>query len=183
MVERTAGATMIDITRPVVRGIPVWPGDHDFDLDQRRDEGFVLSSFSTTCHVGSHVDAPLHLDAEAGGVETVPVERCLGPVELIQVDVGVAAVHREHLPDGWRPSTARILVRTDSHPLRAAFEAGFTGLSAELLHWWADCGVELVGIDTPSVDLFSSEALPAHHALLERGMTWIEGLWAIIPGL
>jgi arylformamidase len=37
--------------------------------------------------------------------------------------------------------------------------------------------VVLVGIDTPSVDPFSSDDLPAHRALLERGMTWIEGLW------
>ena len=43
--------------------------------------------------------------------------------------------------------------------------------------WLADRGVELVGVDTPSVDVFSSKELPAHHALLERGMTWIEGLW------
>ena len=41
----------------------------------------------------------------------------------------------------------------------------------------ADREVELVGIDTPSVDVFSSKELPAHYALLERGMTWIEGLW------
>jgi arylformamidase len=57
------------------------------------------------------------------------------------------------------------------------FEAGFTGLSAEVVHWLHEAGVELVGVDTPSVDVFSSDELPAHHALLECGMTWIEGLW------
>ena len=45
------------------------------------------------------------------------------------------------------------------------------------MRWLSDCKVELVGVDTPSVDIFSSKDLPAHHALLELGMTWIEGLW------
>ena len=45
------------------------------------------------------------------------------------------------------------------------------------MRWLSDRKVELVGVDTPSVDVFSSIELPAHHALLEHGMTWIEGLW------
>ena len=32
------------------------------------------------------------------------------------------------------------------------------------------------GIDTPSVDPFDSTDLLAHHVLLDRRMTWIEGL-------
>ena len=35
----------------------------------------------------------------------------------------------------------------------------------------------MVGVDTPSVDPFESEGLPAHRALLAHGMTWIEGMW------
>ena len=45
------------------------------------------------------------------------------------------------------------------------------------MRWLSDCKVELVGVDNPSVDVFTSKELPAHHALLEPGMTWIEGLW------
>jgi arylformamidase len=70
-----------------------------------------------------------------------------------------------------------VLFKSDSYPIDAVIEEGFSGLSAELVHWLAGRGVELVGVDTPSVDVFSSEDLPAHHALLALGMTWIEGLW------
>lgn len=62
----------IDISRPIDQGTPVWPGDVPFTLDQSVSSGMVLSSISTTCHVGTHVDAPKHLDAEAGGVESIP---------------------------------------------------------------------------------------------------------------
>lgn len=169
----------IDASRPLRPATPVWPGDHPFELDQRREPSFVLSSISTTCHVGTHVDAPLHLDAAAHAVEGVRLERCVGQAEVVRVRASVGAVTPRDLPPDWRPSTPRVLVRSDTYPMDAAIKDGFSGLSAELVHWLADRGVELVGIDTPSVDVFSSEELPAHHALLERGMTWIEGLWLV----
>ncbi len=167
----------IDASRPLHSATPVWPGDHPFKLDQSRESSFVLSSFSTTCHVGTHVDAPLHLDPSAQSVETLRLERCVGLSEVVRIPATGGAITPEELPDGWLPSTSRVLFRSDSYPIDAAIEGGFSGLSAELVGWLADRGVELVGVDTPSVDVFSSKELPAHHALLERGMTWIEGLW------
>jgi len=167
----------IDASRPLHSATPVWPGDHPFKLDQSREGSFVLSSFSTTCHVGTHVDAPLHLDQTAHGVEAVRLERCVGPAEVVRIPAAGRAITPEDLPDGWVPSTSRVLFRSDSYPIDAAIEEGFSGLSAELVHWLADREVELVGVDSPSVDVFSSEELPAHNALLACGMTWIEGLW------
>ena len=167
----------IDASRPLHSATPVWPGDHSFKLDQSREGSFVLSSFSTTCHVGTHVDAPLHLDQTAHGVEAVRLERCVGPAEVVRIPTAGRAITPEDLPDGWVPTTSRVLFRSDSYPIDAAIEEGFSGLSAELVHWLADREVELVGVDSPSVDVFSSEELPANNALLACGMTWIEGLW------
>jgi arylformamidase len=167
----------IDITRPVRRTTPVWPGDRPFVLRQRREPGFVLSSFETTCHIGTHLDAPLHLDITAPAVEGVPIERCIGPADVVRARGGCGALTPAALPAGWEPRSQRVLVRTDSSPLDREIGPGFAGLSAELVHWLADRAVELVGIDTPSVDVFESQELPAHHALLARGLTWIEGLW------
>ena len=36
--------------------------------------------------------------------------------------------------------------------------------------------MRLIGIDTPSVDLFDSKDLPAHRACLEHDMSLLEGL-------
>lgn len=167
----------IDISRPLRQSTPVWPGDRAFVLRQRREPGSVLSSFETTCHVGTHVDAPLHLDHTASSVERIPLGRCMGPAEVVGVNSFADPLTPEMLPRDWEPQTSRVLIRTDSFPLDQVIGPGFAGLSAELVHWLADRGVELVGIDTPSVDIFESEDLSAHHALLERGLTWIEGLW------
>lgn len=166
----------IDISRPLSQTTQVWPGDHPFILRQRREPAFVLSWFETTCHVGTHLDAPLHLDGAATAVEGVPIERCVGPAEVVKSDSKSAALTPASLPPGWEPQFPRVLIRTDTSPLDRPIGPGFAGLSADLVHWLADRGVELVGIDTPSVDVFEATDLPAHHALLERGLTWIEGL-------
>jgi arylformamidase len=155
----------------------VWPGDRPFKLDQNRQDGFVLSSVTTTCHVGTHFDAPLHLDPTGVGVEGVPVDRFIGPAEVISVRADGEVLTAGDLPRDWAPCTPRLLLRSDSHPVDREIERGFTALSAELVHRLADLGVMLVGVDTPSVDPFESEGLPAHRALLARGMTWIEGMW------
>jgi len=167
----------IDISRPLRRTTPVWPGDHPFHLHQRREPAFVLSRFETTCHVGTHLDAPLHLDGTAAAVEDVPIERCVGPAEMVKVHSVPAALTPASLPPGWEPQFSRVLLRTDTSSLDEPIGPGFAGLSAEMVHWLADRGVQTVGIDTPSVDVFEAEDLPAHHALLDRGLTWIEGLW------
>lgn len=167
----------IDASRPLRRSTPVWPGDRPYELEQLRDSGYVLSSFSTTCHVGTHLESPLHLDERAQGIEGIRLERCVGWAEVVRVPAANVAAAPEDLPVGWTPSTPRILFRSDSFPLDGAVEEGFSGLSSALVHWLADRGVELVGIDTPSVDTFTAEDLQAHHALAERGLTWIEGLW------
>ncbi len=175
----------IDISRPISAEIPVWPGDRPFSLDQTVDAGMVLSSFSTTCHVGSHVDAPKHLNSNSGGVESIPLERLIGRAEIVAARATDEVVELGHLPEAWRPNAERILVRTDSYPLNMPVGKGFCGLSTALVHWLADRHVTLVGLDTPSVDVFASDDLPVHKALAERGMTWIEGLWmeAAPPGI
>jgi len=176
-VDLWEGDGWIDASRPLYDATPVWPGDRPFELVQLREDGFVLSSITTTCHVGTHLDAPLHLDPTGIGVEGVPVDRCIGPAEVISVPADGTVLTADDLPKEWVPRTPRLLLRSDSHPLGREIGSGFTALSAELVHRLADLGVTLLGVDTPSVDPFESEGLPAHRALLARGMTWIEGMW------
>ena len=107
----------IDISRPVHRGIPVWPGDRPYELHQTREPGYVESFITTTCHVGTHLDAPLHFDDQAVGVEGVGVELCVGRTEVVRIGPGVGVATPEDLPSGWTPSEKRFLRRTDSHPL------------------------------------------------------------------
>ena len=174
--DRPAGH-WIDISRPLHNGIPVWPGDLPFIREEGQFEELVLSRFSTTCHVGTHVDAPKHLDPEADPVDRIPLDRLIGPAEVVVAGGAPQRVSLEHLPAGWAPRAPRVLVRTDTHPAGSTtIGPGLAGLAAELVEALAGHGVVLIGIDTPSVDPFEATELTAHHALARNGITWIEGL-------
>jgi arylformamidase len=136
----------------------------------------MVTAMTTTCHLGSHLDAPLHLATDGASADEVPLDRLIGRAEVVRVEVGERAAEPGDLPRGWTPSCPRILLRTDSHPIGEPIDNKFTGLSRGLIHWLADRGATTVGIDTPSVDIYDSTDLEAHHALVDRGMTWVEGL-------
>ena len=93
----------VDISRPLRPGIAVWPGDRPFELERHRNGDLTISSFATTCHLGSHVDAPLHLDPSGVGVEGIPLQRCIGTAEVVRVPASTTVVHTVDLPSGWTP--------------------------------------------------------------------------------
>ena len=70
-------------------------------------------------------------------------------------------------------SAAAALAAAAFSAAAALAAAAFSAAAIEYLHGH---GVILIGIDTPSVDPFSSKDLPAHLALLRCGIANIEGL-------
>ena len=58
-----------------------------------------------------------------------------------------------------------------------AFLDGFNGISAEAVHWMADRGVKIFGVETISPDLvYLTDEYPTHRACAERGLTHYENL-------
>jgi arylformamidase len=78
---------------------------------------------------------------------------------------------------GGVPRAPRVLFKTGSYPDPRHFNPDFVAFSPELIAWLEACGVVLIGIDTPSIDPFSSKSLPTHHATRHgRGLAILEGL-------
>jgi arylformamidase len=171
--------TIYDITPLVEPGLPVWPGDtppeREVLLDIARGDNLTLSTLRSTVHVGAHADAPSHYGAGGVTIDAMPPELYVGHCQVVRIDA----------PGGTRirpgeiatvPGCERLLIATGSYPDPRSFNRDFAALSPELVRELADGGVRLVGIDTPSVDLFESKRLPAHRACLDRGVAILEGL-------
>ncbi len=174
-VERSPSG-WVDISRPLTGDTPVWPGDLPFRRDEAISAGFTVSSLATSCHVGTHLEGARHVVATAPGVEALAVERLVGPAEVVAPRAEAGLVSPSGFPSGWTPRVPRLLLRTDSHPVGRPIGSGFTAVAAETVAWLAERGVDLLGVDTPSMDPLESAELPAHRALAARGMVWVEGL-------
>lgn len=171
-----------DISRPIRGGIPVWPGDTDFDFQfvAKISEGSSVNvgRIEMSVHTGSHVDAPLHFDDDGADAASVPLENYVGPCVVADVRPSKRGVHPDDLPDDLDAAaraTGRVLLR--SYGERPAdFDEHMCHATPELADWLAERGVRLLGIDTDSMDAFESKDLPAHRQLNGHGIAILEGI-------
>ena len=166
-----------DISPDIGEKTAVWPGDQAFSravaMDMKGGDNLTLSSITTTVHIGAHVDAPSHYDRDGESIETRSLHYYMGPCQVVTVSVGRGA-RIESCP--VKITAPRVLFRTDSFPNPNEFNTDFSALSPQLIDQLATAGVCLVGIDTPSVDLFDDKVLLSHNAIASNDMAILEGV-------
>jgi len=167
---------MIDITRELSEGHPVWPGDSAFHLEQVSSIGqgsaVNVMRLSTTTHLGTHLDAPWHYAPTGARLVAVGLDTLVG--EALVIDArGEGPVPARVLPD--EPLPPRVLLRTGQPERWEAFPP-FRPLDPALIEALALRGVRLLGTDAPSVDALESKDLPAHRACFRADLAIVEGL-------
>ena len=168
-----------DISPSITESIAVFPGDtaptREVLMDMRQGGALTLSTLRSTVHVGAHADAPSHYGAEALTIDQVDLQRYVGPCQVFRVAASRGALLT---PDAINAEITepRILFATETYPDPGTFNTDFAALSLELVNWLAARGVNLVGVDTPSVDPADSKDLPAHKAFLKNDVYILEGL-------
>jgi arylformamidase len=173
---------ILDISRPVASGIPVWPGDtaYVFDFVARIRDGAAVNvgRVVMSVHTGAHADAPLHFRDGAADAASVDLAKYVGPCVVASLRAGAGGVVPADLPAG----TDRLLARAPRLLLRtyaerpSDFDTSMRHLTPALADHLADLGVVLVGLDTDSMDAFDSKELPSHKRLADRGVAILEGL-------
>ncbi|MCH7595920.1 MAG: cyclase family protein [Planctomycetes bacterium] len=182
---------LYDITPSISESLAVWPGDtppsREVLLDMQKGDSLTLSTLRATVHLGAHADAPSHYGKDACPIDRQPLETYLGPCLVVKVNVprgvcvdidawesGLHALRAEG--DPVESCAPRVLLATGTFPDPNQFNEDFAAISPELIDHLHGQGVQLVGIDTPSVDLFESKELPAHRRVLRQKMAILEGL-------
>ena len=173
---------IFDISPTISEKTPVFPGDAAFKrkLSLSYDNGhhLELSSVETTVHIGAHADAPSHYHPDGMSIEKRELTRYVGSCQVIDLRTHLQAgrIYPKDL-EGLELKATRVLLRTDSFNHEGPeFKKDFNSLSPELVEYLAEKQVELVGIDTPSVDPSDSKELESHQALYRTDMAVLEGL-------
>lgn len=168
-----------DISQKVRVGIPVWPGDSPYREQRTWNIGpgcpVNVSEISLSTHTGTHIDAPLHYEADGRAIGEMPVDLYLGPAQLLTVPPGRALITVADVESALRPGIERLLLRTFArNPV--AWTADFVAWDPALIDWLADRGVRLIGTDAPSIDPQDSKSLDAHMRVSRRELAILEGL-------
>jgi arylformamidase len=178
-----------DVTLPIHSGMPVYEGDPEVSIQKwlSLDGGGAanVSLLQMGSHTGTHVDAPLHFRSAAPGVDRLPLDVLIGPARVYALAAAdhIDAISLQGMDFGACP---RVLFKTRNsarwHEERSATD--FVALAGDGARFLVEAGIQLIGLDGPSADPFSSTDFPAHHTLLNAGVVIVEGLdlSAVPPG-
>jgi arylformamidase len=169
---------LIDISRSISSATAVWPGDQKVEWTWttrlgRDDVSVNLGAIELSTHVGSHVDAPFHVDEEGGTIDDLSLSVFVGPADVVEVG-STSSIRPDHLKG---VTSDRVLFKTEaSHLSDDEWPDSIAFFEPETIRHLGRKGAALIGTDAPSVDPLDSETLPAHHALREVGIANLEGL-------
>ncbi len=172
-----------DVTLPITRDMPVWPGDTPpiLELMDSIAAGGTAntSQIKMSAHTGTHVDAPHHFMNDGRTIEGLSMDILVGRAYVLylpDVDLITAAVlEAAEIP----PRTRRLLFKTRNSEYWSKgikeFQTDFVGISPDGAEYLVDRNVKLVGIDYLSVAPYK-ESTPTHRIFLGAGVVLLEGL-------
>ncbi len=146
----------------------------------------MSSSLEFGCHIGTHIDAPLHFFAEGAAVDEMPLEAFGGAAlvvdvkemvnNLVATDAQSMALVPEVMAGADLGNIDFVLFFTgwDQHWGTEKYYKHWPLLSGELAEVLAAAGLKGVGLDTPSLDEFGGNY--AHDLFAAAGMINVENL-------
>jgi len=186
---------LIDLSHPLEAATPPWPGNPPVQVvvvstipahrgpGDRGGPGIPVdcntTAFLTCNHTGTHMDAPAHFYNGVPTIEQMPLDQCIGRAAL--VDVRHIGPRGEITPEDVAPrrdaitSCGKVVFRTgwSSRWGQDGYFDDYPVLSEATASWLVECGVHLVGVDTPSPD---RDPHPVHYILLGANMVIVENL-------
>jgi len=168
-----------DITKTINKALKVWPGDKEYE---RNESSFELkdmtghsSWITASLHTGTHVDAHWHYDANGISIEKHDLTNYIGKCQVIDV-THARGKHIEISDLKTKITEERVLFKTSDQMDETIWDDDFKGISVELIYYLNEQGVKLIGLDTPSVDIYNVGTLSSHQALYKCDIYNIEGL-------
>jgi arylformamidase len=191
MTEDNSNTLIHDISLSLTESLPVWPGDPPLSIlrlqELARGDTATVSAISMGVHCGTHVDAPAHYLLHGRNVESLPLDRLIGPAQVVEVATNAPVGPALLASLGIADHTRRLLLRTpfsnQTERCSSQFNKDFASLTPDGAAWLCDHDIQLLGLDTPSVGPFN-DPLPCHRLLLQADIVVVEllNLAGIRPG-
>ncbi len=170
-----------DISITLAGGTPEWPGDTPYTCGWTatlsQGSSVNVSSYTTSPHVGTHADAPLHVRDGWQGSHELPLEAFYGRATVVDVGDEEREIEIDMIDAAAGDSRVeRLLLKTGSTIASGAFPEAWPTLSEACARELLGRGVRLIGVDAPSVDERHSKSLPVHKMLFAGNAYILENL-------
>jgi len=177
---------IIDLTRKIYAGMPVFPGDPGVSLDPMcsfEDNVCQVTELRFGSHTGTHLDAPRHFLPEGPALPAVPLETFVGEAICVQAKVYYAGGETHPVIELSDEDCARIrpgdrlIISTgwDEKADTHAFFVGYPIFSEKLVAFLLQSKICMLGVDLPTIESVG-ESTYMHKALMGIGILPVEGL-------
>ena len=177
----------LDLTLTISSTIPTFPGSPTpqfLSWSTIKEDLYNLELLFLSSHTGTHLDAPYHFIEKGKKIHQISLKRLMGKSLLIKIKKGknqgitkkdIIKFEKKH---GNIQNHSSVIFFTDwQKNLKKKFY--FTenpGLSISAAKYLASKKINLVGIDSPSIDLGSETSFSVHRILAQNDVLIVENL-------
>ena len=178
---------VIDLTLTISENIPTFPGSPQpnfINWENIKKDGYNLELLFLSTHTGTHIDAPYHFLKKGQKIHQITTKRLVTETVLIKIrkdsDQSITKTDIEKfekkygkIDDG---STVIFHTGWQKNLEKKSYFLKNPGLAISAAKYLALKKINLVGIDSPSIDLGKDSKFSVHHILAKNGILIVENL-------
>ena len=178
---------VIDLTLTISESIPTFPGSPQpnfINWEKIEKDGYNLELLFLSTHTGTHIDAPYHFLKKGQKIHQITTKRLVTEAVLIKIrkdsDQSITKTDIEkfekrygRIDDG---STVIFHTGWQKNLEKKSYFLKNPGLTISAAKYLASKRINLVGIDSPSIDLGKDNKFSVHHILAKNEILIVENL-------
>ncbi|MDP5231546.1 MAG: cyclase family protein [Cellulophaga sp.] len=175
------GKKTIDVTRSLENGM------NGVQIDIAKtvaNDGWNATTLHLYSHIGTHMDAPFHFEVAEQTIDEISAERFISEAWLVNLShlpakALIEPLHLAGIEHKFKQGDS-ILLRTDWSKTFGTdvYRNDLPRISADLAHWMGEKGVNILGVEPPSVADVNNlpEVTEIHTILMQNDIVIVEGL-------
>ena len=178
---------VIDLTLTISEKIPTFPGSPEpnfINWETIEKEGYNLELLFLSSHTGTHMDAPYHFLKKGQKIDQIATKRLVTEAFLIKIRKGAdqaitkSDIEKFEKQFGKIDDGSTVIFHTgcQKNLNKKSYFLKNPGLTVPAAKYLASKKINLVGIDSPSIDLGKDQRFSVHHVLAKSGILIVENL-------
>ena len=177
----------LDLTLTVSENIPTFPGSPQpsFVQDKNiKNDGYNSELLFLSSHTGTHLDAPYHFQEKGEKIHEISLKRLVSSAILVKsrkkgdqpiTKTDIQKFEKKH---GKIPSGSTVIFWTGWQKMikNTSYFIRNPGLSTAAAKYLVSKKINLVGTDSPSIDLGKDKRFPVHHIFSKNNVLIVENL-------
>ena len=178
---------VIDLTLIISEQIPTFPGSPQpnfINWETIEKDGYNLELLFLSSHTGTHIDAPYHFLKKGQKIHQIMTRRLVTEAILIKIRKGAdqsitkTDIQKFEKKYGMIDDGSTVIFHTgwQKNLKKKSYFLKNPGLAVSAAKYLASKKINMVGIDSPSIDLGKDSKFSVHHILAKSGVLIVENL-------